>query len=74
MDMNHLHLGSRDVAASQAFYERHFGFRKKKSTLPGGRDKDNASWAYTIRVFPCQGGQRTGEMLCEVDPVVDWEP
>lgn len=26
--MNHLHICAVDVAASQAFYERHFGFRK----------------------------------------------
>ncbi len=29
MDLNHLHLGARDVAASRAFYERFFGFRHR---------------------------------------------
>ena len=29
MDLNHLHLGSRDVAASRAFYETYLGFRHK---------------------------------------------
>ncbi len=46
----------------------------KKSTLPSGKDKDGAQWGYTITVYSCQGGQRTGDKLCEVDPMVDWDP
>ena len=50
------------------------GKDSKKSTLPSGRDKDNAQWGYTIAVYACSGNQRTGDKLCEVDPMVDWEP
>lgn len=29
MNMNHIHLGTKDLSKSQAFYEKYFGFRKK---------------------------------------------
>ena len=45
---------------------------EKKSTLPGGRDKANAEWEYSIAVYACSGNHRTGEALCEVDPMVEW--
>ncbi|MHC5032829.1 MAG: VOC family protein [Planctomycetota bacterium] len=30
MDLNHIHLGTRDLAAFRAFYEGYFGFRKRR--------------------------------------------
>ena len=29
MTLNHIHLGTRDLKAIQAFYEKYFGFKKK---------------------------------------------
>ena len=46
----------------------------KKSTLPSGKDKDGATWGYTISAYTCLAGQQKGELVCEVDPVVDWDP
>ncbi|MDH3590547.1 MAG: VOC family protein [Planctomycetota bacterium] len=35
MDLNHLHIGTYDLARSQRFYEDYFGFRKRRDHGPG---------------------------------------
>jgi catechol 2,3-dioxygenase-like lactoylglutathione lyase family enzyme len=52
MTLNHVHLAATDVAATRAFYEQYFGFRKERDHGDGVFLRDSAGFLIALDPAP----------------------